>query len=146
MRVQSPQIRVPAHGRGVRSSMRKRGNFETRVQDNCVNCRRRSPLSANVEIDFRSSAHGRVLSATKCLVEWQLHVRKQSSAWYDAGRQYLTRGGHSRFDKKRQIHALILALRRRRIVCRVFGARRCCWMADGYVSQFTPATIVTAYI
>jgi len=57
--VQGSQTRVPAHSRGVRSSMRKRGDNETGIQDNCINRRGRSPLSSNVEIDFRTSACGR---------------------------------------------------------------------------------------
>ncbi len=51
MPVQGPQTRVPADRRGVRSSMRKRGNIETGVQNNRINRRRRSALSSKVEID-----------------------------------------------------------------------------------------------
>ncbi len=44
MPVQGPQTRVPAYSRGVRSSMRKRGNIETGVEDNRINRRPRRPL------------------------------------------------------------------------------------------------------
>ncbi len=50
MPVQSPQTRVPADRRGVRSSMRKRGNIETGVQDNGINRRRRSALSSKLRL------------------------------------------------------------------------------------------------